>query len=129
MPIDLNKFDSIITRTANNALRLASNEGALTLYENLEAGERSGIQYFFLPRQSSAAGEFPQEQSGDLRASIASWQIAPLKFGMGFKNNVPEYAIDIEYAPSDQGGRAPLALTFESVLTHARMMAGIWDNL
>ena len=115
MPLDFNKLVSVTTRTATRALAFAADAGVDELHANLAAGERSGRKYPNLPRTSSAFGEFPQEQFGDLRDSVKSWRINPLRYAMGFQN-APDYALDIEQS------RAPLANTFEDPMTQAKML-------
>jgi hypothetical protein len=118
MPIDDTKFFGLTTRTVTRALSFAVDAGADQLHENIAFGERSGEHWAGLPHQSSAPGEFPQEQFGDLRDSVKSWRLNALRFAMGFQN-APFYAADIEVS------RAPLAHTFEDPLTHEVMMTAI----
>jgi hypothetical protein len=53
--------------------RAAVQELAEAERENVSAGPRSGIHHPGQPRQSSAPGEFSQEQAGGMRARVEAW--------------------------------------------------------
>lgn len=100
----------------------AAEAGAAVLRENVSAGARSGVHYPNLPRRSSAAGEFPQEQEGDLRASVdANPTNNPLVWEVGFFGDDQGKLNNLEYAPPSRGGRAPLARTMSNPETLKRM--------
>jgi hypothetical protein len=89
------------------------------LRDNVSAGPRSGVQYPGLPRQSSSATEFPQEQFGDLKASADSQPTNnPLIWRAGFMGDDIGKLRWLEYG----SGRAPLAHTADDPETRRRML-------
>jgi hypothetical protein len=113
MPVNELALRAAIQRTGNAALQRSANAGASALRKNLELGQRSGIQHEFLPNRSSAPGEFPQYQSGDLYNSVSAHQLGNLRFNLGYANT-PGYAVELEYRPETRGGRPALFMTFYS---------------
>ena len=113
--IDLAKLQAAIQATAPKALERAAMAGALEIIKNIEAGPRSGAQYRGQPRQSSALGEFPQEQSGALVDSIDARPIGVLRFGIG-AFDAPDWAVFLEFAK-----RPWLSRTLEDPRTWQRM--------
>jgi hypothetical protein len=88
------------------------------LRENVSAGPRSGVQYPGLPRQSSAATEFPQQQFGDLKASVDTQPTNdPLMWRAGFIGDDEGKLNWLEYG----SGRAPLQRTADQAETRQSM--------
>ena len=65
-------FRSSLLSDIGEAMSFAAVAAAADLYEKHAAGDRTGNWWPEDPRQSSAFGEYPQEQHGSLRASIAA---------------------------------------------------------
>lgn len=89
--------------------------------EHVAVGERSGHRYDDLPRQSSAPGEYPQEQFGPLHASIGYEQTGETTFEVGSIYNPPPEAADLEFRPVADGGRPWLSMAMEDPETHWAM--------
>ncbi len=53
------------------------------LFDELSPGPRSGIKYPQLPRQSSAPGESPQYQTGDLQDMVDAQEVKDLLWYVG----------------------------------------------
>lgn len=95
------------------------------LDEQLRLHGTSGAHWKSLPRRSSAPGEFPQEQTGTLLGSLAAKPAndpPDTRWLVGFENLDEDYLKRLEFAPADEGGRAPLSTVMEDDLTHAQMM-------
>lgn len=69
------------------------------------SGEGSGRHYSGLPNRSSREQEYPAEQTGQLRDSIAARQAGELRAEFGPVDNPPEYVGDLHFKPPDLGGR------------------------
>lgn len=65
-------FRSMLLADIGEGISFASVAAAADLYEKHAAGDRTGNWWPEDPRQASAFGEYPQEQHGNLRASIAA---------------------------------------------------------
>jgi hypothetical protein len=104
------------------AIEEASLAAAEQLDENTSAGSRSGRQYPRLPRRSSAPGEYPQEQFGNLNDSIDVRDGEhDLQKRPGFYGENQGKLIGLEFKPASKGGRKPAMRTMESPETHQRM--------
>jgi hypothetical protein len=124
------RVDSAALRKAiEQQTRPAFERGAIALLgrleQNIQAGERSGIHHPENPRQSSAPGEYPQEQTGDLLNSLDFRVISNTRVEVGAINNPPEYAVDLETFPEDQGGRRFLTRTVEEAETRDAIREGM----
>lgn len=93
---------------------------AEAMRDSLSRGQRSGNPY---PGGllASAPGEYPQEVSGELRASVGSIPLDQTSAAVGFVNNPPEYAVDLEFKPAARGGRQPVS---KAMLDPAVISAG-----
>ena len=116
------------------ALYHAASVAAEVIRENVQAGPRSGTWWyqFGAERQSSAPGEFPQEQSGALYNSVGVIPEGggePAAYLVGSVIDPPADGHDyrLEFDPEDQGGRPWLARTMEDPDTHRAMEAGLAD--
>lgn len=99
------------------------------LWENVGAGPRSGEHYAGLPRPSSAANEFPQEQFGDLRRSVGTEKgTTPLVIRVGFFGDDMQKLANLEFAPPSQGGRKPLARTMSDSRTMREMAEAMEES-
>ena len=96
-------FKAAFTREAALLLERMGNAAREQLRENLSRGPRSGVKYSSLPFPSSAPGEYPQEQEGDLKASIENNPTNdPLRREVGsFGVAHGEF---LEFAPESHGG-------------------------
>ena len=101
--------------------------GADVLRENLSAGSRSGRQYPDLPRRSSAPGEMPQEQTGELKGMVESGKTENgAYFGLVPKSAAQrEKALNLELGAPSQNliARAPVRRTALDPRTLAKMRA------
>jgi hypothetical protein len=95
------------------------------LERNIQAGERSGIFHEGNERQSSAPGEFPQEQTGALLGSLDFRMITDFKAVVGALNNAPFWAHDLENLPASAGGRSWLKRTMFEPETRAVVLDAI----
>jgi hypothetical protein len=102
-------------------------ELGIVLEENLSAGSRSGTQYPSLPRRSSAPGEYPQEQTGQLISGVFVEPTAdPLVFEVGIEDDAGKL-MGLEFEAPSQGGRAPLRRTITDAKTHQRVREAMND--
>jgi hypothetical protein len=102
--------------------------GAEDLRGNLSAGPRSGVHYAGQPRQSSAPGEYSQEQTGGLKRMVSSGMLEPgaAYFGLEPENEAErEEALAQEFgAPRNNlVGRANVRRTALDPRTQSRMKA------
>ena len=88
---------AVVERLATPVLKRASEAAADKMRANL-SGSRTGIKHARLLNTSSAPGEYPAKQSGDLYYSIDSRQIGFCLFGVGSWNAPPE-AFKLEFDP------------------------------
>lgn len=87
-------------------------------------GEGTGVQYPGLPRRSSAPGEYPAEQSGDLRDSIAARQAGEgAEFGP--INNPPDYVLPLHFRPPSDGGRPFMDMALHDPDIHAAVLDAV----
>lgn len=106
------------------AMEAAAQGGADQLSENISAGSRSGRQYYprsKYPRRSSAEGEYPQEQLGNLKSTVGVYPgdtvtASTVGFFTGDKK-MESILLYLEfYGDPSRGGkgvRRPLYMTFE----------------
>ena len=75
------------------------------LHEKL-SGEGSGVKYSGLPRRSSAEGEYPAEQKGDLLRSIKA-RPDPKRPGFAEWGSIdgPAFVTALHFKAPDAGGR------------------------
>lgn len=78
--------------------------GASTLRDKL-SGEGSGVHYAGQPRRSSAESEYPAEQTGELRDSIAAQPAGPEAARFGPLHDPPDYLTALHGKPPSDGGR------------------------
>lgn len=122
MPVVDSILFAFVERTVSEALEHRATIGAARLHDNL-GQPGSGVKYPTLPNVSSAKGEFPAEQSGDLRGSVDAWPIAWHSYAMGLRD-APEHAIYLEYLPPSMGGRNFMWRTFNDPATWKEMNRG-----
>jgi hypothetical protein len=109
----------------------AAEASADELRKNVSAGARTGIHYPWMPRRSSAPGEFPQEQSGSLLDSVgvANPRFHPglqeFEYAVGFFGEDMEKLQQLEF--TGPGRRAPLTMTVMSAATYEAMAEGLRD--
>ncbi len=102
--------------------------GAEDLRTNLSAGSRSGVHYAGQARQSSAPGEYSQEQEGNLKGMVGSGMLEP---GAAYFGLEPETEEEREEALAQEFGaprnnlvgRANVRRTALDSRTQARMKA------
>ncbi|MCA1800237.1 MAG: hypothetical protein LC687_02600 [Actinobacteria bacterium] len=101
--------------------------GAEELDKKIARGTRSGdpvsaYEEIEMRARESAPGEFPQEQTGELRRSL---DVRPgsggTEFLIGFFDTDQEKLLDIEFGPPEQGGRPLLGQHFTDMRTHGAM--------
>lgn len=85
--------------------------GAEVLRDKLSQ-EGSGRHHGGQPNRSSAPGEYPALQTGDLRDSIAAQEAGDLRARFGALNDPPPEALFMQVLPPDQGGRPYLDLAY-----------------
>lgn len=95
-----------------DSILVAAEAAADLLRERLspQNHQRTGIHYDKYPRVSSAFGEYPQEQFGSLRNSVASVRLPGGGYGVGFFGEDPEKLEYLEY--TGKGRRMPLFMHF-----------------
>ncbi len=84
---------------------LAGAEGAVEPLQEKLTGAGTGRKYAPLPNRSSAQGEYPAEQSGALRESIAAAEAGEMRAQFGPINNPPDYVEKLHFKPPSDGGR------------------------
>lgn len=87
------------------------------LFDALSPGPRSGIQYPQLPRQSSAPGENPQYQSGDLRDMVGAEKVTDLLYDVGM---FPKTEADRRKATALEYGYIPGGLAARGYLERVK---------
>lgn len=87
------------------ALALQGAEAAAEVSRDKLSGEGSGVHYARLPNRSSTEREYPAEQTGALRDSLAAEPAGPLRARFGVIHNPPPYAVPLHFKPPDAGGR------------------------
>ena len=95
-----------LTQALGQRALLGAQAGAAVLAEKL-GGEGSGTQYPGQPNRASAQGEYPAEQTGELRRSIAA-RPDPERPGaaqFGPLDDPPDYVAALHFKPPDDGGR------------------------
>lgn len=125
MPVDYNALQQQVRREVDAALEAASWAGAEAFDASVARGARSGVRYAGSPAQSSAPGEYPQEQSGEYRRSIAAARVAWNLHVFGPIVDPPEYAFWLEVLPPQDGGRAPVRRTGEDPRTRERVLEAL----
>jgi hypothetical protein len=110
---------STISKLLEPKIQAGAEAYADALRENVSAGPRSGVQYPGLPRQSSSATEFPQEQFGDLKASVDTQPTNdPLMWRAGFIGDDEGKLNWLEFG----SGRAPLQRTADQAETRQAVL-------
>ena len=105
-----------MTREAMNRQLKA---GADLLRRNLSSTSGSGIQYPNLPNRSSAPGEYPTMQTGELRDGVG-WEATPTG-GIIFIEDDLGKLIGLEFSAPSEGGRAPMRMFITDEETHRAM--------
>ena len=102
----------------SEAMGLAADAAAEGLRGRLSyrSMKRTGRKYKKYPRQSSAFGEYPQEQSSDLLESVDSRQADPLVAEVGFNSSDKE---KIEYLEWPEKGKAGARRPLPACQRHA----------
>ena len=95
-------FAQLQARLQARALEAAT-AAAEELGRKLE-GEGTGIHWPSLPRRSSRPGEYPAEQTGELRRSVGSRTRGQHAAEFGLLNP-PAYAALLHFKPPSAGGR------------------------
>jgi len=101
---------NIVRAQAERVIYHVANRSAEVLREQLSAGVRTGRFHSMLPRQSSALGEYPQEQTGELVRSVQAVKVNASTYAVGFVNIDQDKVLELEFGTPQQGGRAPLAM-------------------
>lgn len=87
----------------------------------------SGVHYAGQPNRSSAKGEYPARQTGDLQNSIAAREAGDLKAEFGPLDNPPPEAYFMQILPPDQGGRDYMGLAYGDEDVRAAVLKGVRD--
>lgn len=110
----------------------AALEGAVILEANLGSTSGGGVQYPNLPNRSSAPGEFPTRQSGELQSGVTAEQGAGLDARVVIHDD-PGKLLGLEFSPPSKnpnqpgtpkrhsGGRAPMWETLSKPATIRQM--------
>lgn len=114
------------------ALDAAAEEGREVLEENLSAStsQRTGEWYKGQPRRSSAPGQYPQEQTGNLRSMAAVEHISSTQVDFGLypasvQDAQQAMALEVGAPRNNLVARAPVYRTFIAPETHQRMMDAV----
>ena len=84
---------------------IAAGYAAADVLQEKLSGGGSGAQYPGQPNRSSAEGEYPAEQTGQLRDSIGARRAGELRVEFGSIIDPPDHNLDLHFKPPDQGGR------------------------
>lgn len=122
MPLYPGALD-FITADLDQRIGTGAAVAAEVIREHIQAGPRSGVHWPDMPRRSSAPGEYPQEQTGDLLRSVGVEHERPTEYVVGSVDNPPPEAAKLEFTPVFYGGRHWLSKAMEDVQTHALMLA------
>lgn len=101
--------------------------GAVVLRDKLSQ-EGSGIHHPGLPRRSSAQGEYPAMQTGDLRDSVAARPAGVMRAEFGAINDPPPEAYYMQILPPDQGGRDYMGLAYGDEDIRAAVLNAVREN-
>ncbi len=110
---------AIIAKQLERPVQRAAESKAADLKRNVSRGPRSGVKYAGLPYQSSAPGEFPQQQSSGDEALVNSIEANPtndrLRWQVGFFGQPQKKlnALEWGYEPNNLEARAPLQRTMD----------------
>lgn len=113
-------------------VRAAGQEVKAFLTEKL-SGPGSGVQWPGQPNPSSAPGEYPAEQSGDLVGSLDAREVGPLHWQAGAFEAPPE-AFWLEFPPppgspfakkTGYGARPWISKAFNDAELHARILQSL----
>ncbi|MGL5005441.1 MAG: hypothetical protein ACRDAM_21155 [Casimicrobium sp.] len=119
-------FNAAIIAHLEPKLERGATRAALIIVDRLDQ-PGSGVKYSSLPNRSSAPGEYPARQSGELINSIDAREIALASFGVG-SFNAPDQAWYLEFDPpgapgfersTDSGVRQWLSRTMEDAEVQA----------
>lgn len=103
----------------------AAHEAAEVLRAKL-GGEGSGVHYAGLPRRSSAPGEYPAKQTGELQASVGS---RPRKGGAEFGLlDAPPYTAALHFKPPAAGGRPVMDMALADDDIQRAVRSGFMDG-
>ncbi|MGL5005371.1 MAG: hypothetical protein ACRDAM_20800 [Casimicrobium sp.] len=95
-------FEAAITKQIAPKLERGATLAGLMIIDRLSQ-PGSGEKYAGLPNRSSAPGEYPARQSGELVNSIDARALTPLRFGIG-SFNAPDHAYWLEFDPPGAPG-------------------------
>ena len=122
-------FTKQLAASVDSVVNRAAEASADQLRENVSAGARTGIHYPWMPRRSSAPGEFPQQQSGNLLESVGVANprfhagLQEFEYAVGFFGEDMQKLEELEF--TGPGKRAPLTMTMLSADTYERMSEGL----
>lgn len=108
-----------------DALALKGAEAAADVLRDKLSGPGTGRQHPGLPNRSSAQGEYPAEQTGQLKASVGArpGEQGGAVFGL---LDPPDYAAALHFKPPTDGGRPVMldALNDEDIRRAIRQAVG-----
>lgn len=94
-----------VRRTILTPLALKGAQAASEVLREKLGQAGSGQQWPGLPRPSSAVGEYPARQTGELQESIDAREAREMRAEFGAIQNPPDYAAALHFKPPDDGGR------------------------
>lgn len=130
----------LMRRRHARLMAAAADEGADIVQANLSSGSHGeGVHYARLPNRSSAEGQMPVKQSGDLAAGVTSGQEPGETRASVIINDDLGKLLGLEFSPPStnpnqpgtpqrhSGGRAPMWETFTDNRTVESMEAAMED--
>lgn len=112
-------------RVQGRALQAAG--AAAQVLDQKLAGEGSGEKHAGLPRRSSAPGEYPAEQRGDLRESVGHRAAGEMGAEFGLID-APEHAAHLHFKPPQAGGRPVMDMALADDDIQRAVQAGFKDG-
>lgn len=130
------RLPGMLEKQLTNAVESAALEAAIGLRGRLSyySSRRTGKKYARYPRRSSRKGEYPQQQTGDLRDSVDAAPGGKLVALVGFNTDNREKVFFLERTGNSRGRgvRRPLFLYFQGIdkaKTLARMASAMRSAL
>jgi hypothetical protein len=112
-----------LERLVKKLVEEGARAGAKYTKEQL-SGSGSGKEYSNLPRRSSAPGEYPAKQSGQLAKKIQMRKVDNLNASFGAVK-ATQYMLNLEFFPASLGGRKWLTKIYLDKGTHEAIINAV----
>lgn len=120
--------ESLMRFAVHRAIMRGAHGGVTALRRSLSDTVGSGKHYGTLPNSSSAPGEYPTKQTGELLDSIGMQVQGEGEVGIGIIR-ATEAMRKLEFDMPSEGGRAPISKAFYDESVRAEILAAIRSGL